>query len=681
MSDKSIEWHMKSKELSGEMYDLTASSTISATGKIKFKEAKKNGISETFDKYIYELNYMTDDQTDDKFYKRMDRLNFLQDCQDIDKMIMEEPNISNELNQPYLQKLFSFTCNYLNGGDGINQHTKQPIIVILSGGNVTTIYINLLKNVLSNEDEIKKLISKYFDGIGGESIEKIENILTKIRELFNEKNLYIKIKEPIQRLNVELNNTKLKLSDLDFIIVPNKFDNIRSLFPSTKSKGGGMPTDMDMDETRPSSRPTRKRRAPDRYEPVDEVKKRKQTAKFRVKDTTPAPVPKSRTQKTISTVQDNTENAVQTDVNTEGVLLVRLKTANKYLDLQNSTKEMPEKIKQILGNVNEYYTTNEKACYDDLDKLKTTIQLLRQPQLFRHDYLENPDVAVLCKNYLLKMKAQKKLISEMTDLNLKHLIDYLSNPERDDNADLTPDAQTYVEKDDSIKLANFMKFIHINGIRQNELIANLCRDEDTKYRTAGHVVDNFKSLETITNRNNPLVKIMSELVLEFSNNNAIKNTLKRIHNTFTGSENNKGTFANITPAVFNLSPLHTRLTYSIGSLINPEKSKIENMIIPNNSKISTNIFTPVKITSDSGYEMSDDELNELLKGALDTHNAYADMLEPDLDDLIKRFETLKLSPSGGRKKTHKRRTRTRTRTRTRRRTRTTKYKARRSKKH
>ena len=674
MSDKSIVWHMKSKELSGEMYDLTASSTISATGKIKFKEAKKNGISETFDKYIYELNYMTDDQTDDKFYKRMDRLNFLQDCQDIDLMIMEEP---------YLQKLFSFTCNYLNGGDGINQHTKQPIIVILSGGNVTTIYINLLKNVLRNEDGIEKLISKYFDGIGDESIEKIKNILTKIRELFNEKNLTKKIMEPIQRLNVELNNTKLKLSDLDFIIVPNKFDNIRALFPSTKSKGGGMPTDMDMDETRPSSRPTRKRRAPDRLmdKPVDEVKKRKQTAKFRVKDTTPAPVPvpvpKSRTQKKISTVQDNTENTDPSDVNTEGVLLVRLKTANQYLDLQKSTKEMPEEIKQIVGNVNKYYKANERECFDDLDKLKTTIQLLRQPQLFRHDYLENPDVAVLCKNYLLKMKAQKKLISEMTDLNLKHLIDYLSNPERDDNADLTPDAQTYVEKDDSIKLGNFMKFIHINGRRQNELIANLCRDEDTKYRTAGHVVDNFKSLETITNRNNPLVKIMSELVLEFSNNNAIKNTLKRIHNTFTGSKDTDGKFANITPAVFNLSPLHKRLTYSIGSLINPEKSKIENMIIPNNSKISTNIFTPVKITSDSGYEMSDDELNELLKGELDTHNAYADMLEPDLDDLIKRFETLKLSASGGRKKTHKRRTRTRTR----RRTRTKKYKARRSKKH
>ena len=672
MSDKSIVWHMKSKELSGEMYDLTASSTISATGKIKFKEAKKNGISETFDKYIYELNYMTDDQTDDKFYKRMDRLNFLQDCQDIDLMIMEEP---------YLQKLFSFTCNYLNGGDGINQHTKQPIIVILSGGNVTTIYINLLKNVLRNEDGIEKLISKYFDGIGDESIEKIKNILTKIRELFNEKNLTKKIMEPIQRLNVELNNTKLKLSDLDFIIVPNKFDNIRALFPSTKSKGGGMPTDMDMDETRPSSRPTRKRRAPDRLmdKPVDEVKKRKQTAKFRVKDTTPVPVPvpKSRTQKKISTVQDNTENTDPSDVNTEGVLLVRLKTANQYLDLQKSTKEMPEEIKQIVGNVNKYYKANERECFDDLDKLKTTIQLLRQPQLFRHDYLENPDVAVLCKNYLLKMKAQKKLISEMTDLNLKHLIDYLSNPERDDNADLTPDAQTYVEKDDSIKLGNFMKFIHINGRRQNELIANLCRDEDTKYRTAGHVVDNFKSLETITNRNNPLVKIMSELVLEFSNNNAIKNTLKRIHNTFTGSKDTDGKFANITPAVFNLSPLHKRLTYSIGSLINPEKSKIENMIIPNNSKISTNIFTPVKITSDSGYEMSDDELNELLKGELDTHNAYADMLEPDLDDLIKRFETLKLSASGGRKKTHKRRTRTRTR----RRTRTKKYKARRSKKH
>ena len=109
----------------------------------------------------------------------------------------------------------------------------------------------------------------------------------------------------------------------------------------------------------------------------------------------------------------------------------------------------------------------------------------------------------------------------MTDLNLKHLIDYLSTPNRNDNVELVPgsDEEKHEEEDDSIKLANFMKFIHINGRRQNELIANLCRDEDTKYRTAGHVVDNFKSLETITNRKDPLVKIMSELVLEFSNNN------------------------------------------------------------------------------------------------------------------------------------------------------------------
>jgi nucleotidyltransferase/DNA polymerase involved in DNA repair len=184
MADEQTVWHMKSKEFSGEMYDLTASSSISGTGQVKFEQAKKNGISDTFYKYIHELQYMTDDQTDDKFYKRQQRLNFLQNCQNIDKLIMNENNFNDDshLKQPNLEKLFSFTCNYLNGNNGINQHKEQPIIVILSGGNVTTIYINLLKNLLENTEEIQEFVTKYFHGIGGTSNIKILKILHNITE-------------------------------------------------------------------------------------------------------------------------------------------------------------------------------------------------------------------------------------------------------------------------------------------------------------------------------------------------------------------------------------------------------------------------------------------------------------------------------------------------------------------
>jgi hypothetical protein len=670
MVDEQTVWHMKSKEFSGEMYDLTASSTISATGKVKFEEAMKNGISETFDKYIYELEYMTDDKTDDKFNKRHERLNFLKNCQAIDKMIKDE-NYGNDddLKQSNLEKLFSFTCNYLNGNNGIKQHTLQPIIVILAGGNVTTIYINLLKNLLKNTDKIDIFVSKYFHGIDIESNKIIFKILNKIRELFNIetiKKLSKQIITPIEQLNIQLNKTELKLSDLDFIIVPNKENIIKAYFPPPESKGGnitdGAQKKRKLTEKEPEKEPgKRTRTTTDRYSPKKENGPKKQTKKKIDVSKGKEGITKNKlpnvTRKNNHTTAESgstpTSNTQKTTVETEGVLLVRLKTANKYLDLVNSSKNMPSEISDMVLNINKYYKATEYNCWNDLDKLKTTIQLLRLPQLFRHDYLLKQDVDELCKNYLLKMKAQKILISKMTDLNLDHLINYLSYPDRNDNVALTPDAEKYMEGNDTIKLANFMNFIHINGKRQNKLIADLCEKEsslDIKYSTAQSVVDNFKSLESITDRKSPVVKIMSELVLEFSNNNAIINTLERIHKTFSGSQNTPGKFANIIPVVFNLTPLHKRLNYSITSLIDPNLSKMKNMKIPYNSKISTNIFTPVKMTSASG-----DKVNSLLIEAVNTHTAYADMLEPDheMDSLIKSFETIKIS--GGRKKTQKRR--------------------------
>lgn len=97
--------------------------------------------------------------------------------------------------------------------------------------------------------------------------------------------------------------------------------------------------------------------------------------------------------------------------------------------------------------VNKHYKIDETGCYNDLEKLKTTIQLLRQPQLFRLNYLSEPDVADLCKDYLSKMQAQKRLISIMTDLNLEHLINCISYEYLPKTEQVRHSASEYVEND------------------------------------------------------------------------------------------------------------------------------------------------------------------------------------------------------------------------------------------
>ena len=69
-----IEWVIKKKFLAGEMYDLTASSTIGLevfeTGKLKNEYGLIDGISESLYKYKKELEIILKDETDDKFAKR-----------------------------------------------------------------------------------------------------------------------------------------------------------------------------------------------------------------------------------------------------------------------------------------------------------------------------------------------------------------------------------------------------------------------------------------------------------------------------------------------------------------------------------------------------------------------------------------------------------------------------------
>ncbi|AET72959.1 hypothetical protein PGAG_00069 [Phaeocystis globosa virus 12T] len=701
-------WYMKAKEFSGEMYDLTASSSISTTGGYKFNAATKYGITETFEKYIQELFYMTDDEADDKFYKRMERLTFLTDCKEFDEKMHEYTKDLEELqplNTPHLQNLFGFTCNYLNGSDGINQYTNQPITVILSGGNVTTIYINLLKNLLShNKDDMDGFISIYFGSITKDSIpyDELFTILDNIKTIFEL--VPRELADPIEAIKLELANTKLKLSDLDFIIVPNKMEIIDSLF----TKGGGGPTEpgVSLRRTKRNREPTEPTYAHIQAAEIaankernEEKKAKKREAEKKEAETKAAEPKTNRTAKTRpqKTIGKNTRKvknepivfneidmkeaeAATESKSTEGVLLIRMKTANKYGDLQTSHTKMSKEIQDIIKMVNKHYKIDETGCYNDLEKLKTTIQLLRQPQLFRLNYLSEPDVADLCKDYLSKMQAQKRLISIMTDLNLEHLINCISYEYLPKTEQVRHSASEYVENDPTKKLANFMMFVHINGTNQNKLIENLCKGEpvvsyayagdkiqtntklDTPYRSAQQVVTNFKSLEHITNANRPLVKIMCELALEFSNNDIVKNTLKRISGSYGPLPDvTPGKYASITPTTYTLSPLHSRLKFSTASLFaaplameeSIENDEAEpNIIIPNNSKISTNIFTPIKLESKT-KPMTKAEERELLRG-IGLIKSSEEMLQDDLIDIEEEMAKMNLASGGKKTKTKKR---------------------------
>jgi len=710
---KQDKWYMKAKEFSGEMYDLTASSSISETGGYKFDAATKYGITETFEKYILELDYMTDNQADDKFYKRMERLTFLSNCKAFDDKMPEYTEDLEDLqplNTPHLQNLFGFTCNYLNGSDGINQYTNQPITVILSGGNVTTIYINLLKNLISHkEDDIDGFISIYFGSITKDSIpyDELSTILSNIKLIF--KLAPAVLADLIHAITLDLTDTKLKLSDLDFIIVPNKMDIIDNLF----TKGGGSPIgpigstgpSVSLRRTKRNREPTEgptyaelqaaemaankvkndakkaKKREAEKNEAEKAEPKTNRTAKTRPQKTIGKNTRKVKNVPIVFNESDKKESEDATESkSTEGVLLIRMKTANKYSDLQTSHTEMSKEIQDTIKMINKHYKIDEKGCYNDLEKLKTTIQLLRQPQLFRLSYLSEPDVADLCKEYLSKMQAQKQLISIMTDLNLDHLVNYISYDYLPKAEQSRHNANKYVENDPTKKLANFMKFVHINGSNQNKLIENLCKGEpvvsyayagdkiqtntnlDTPYRSAQQVVTNFKSLEHITNANRPLVKIMCELALEFSNNDIVKNTLKRISGSYGPlPDDNLGKYASITPTTYTLSPLHSRLKFSTASLFaaplameeSNENGEAEpDIIIPNNSKISTNIFTPIKLESKT-KPMTKAEERELLRG-IELIKSSEEMLQEDLIDIEAEMAKMNLDSGGKKTKTKKR---------------------------
>ena len=675
-------WNMKNKILSGELYDLTATSRLNKTGEQKIKTSLLHGISESIEKYDQELEYMTNDTNDDKFLKRMDRYSILQLCMKIDTELqndIREEILKNNLNTNFLSKLFTFICNYINGGNGMSQFEEQPLIIILAGGNVTTIFVNILNCIffekvsdLNDPDKFFEdfFIKNFFTDISEESKNELKKIVVGLRYIFNNvtDTRYDSNKKQLQVL---VKDTTPKFSDLDYNIVPNQEEILNKLFlmggvvsrsrsrsPETTSplprklrsrksiaeKKAKEQADAKAKEKadakiaaekeatrKAKAEATRKAKAEaSRKAKAEATRKAKAEAsrKAKAEATREAKAEASRKAKaeatkrqrikSPTTSQDLSQKEIKhknkkIDSDQSGILLVRIKSANPYKNITEKTK-IPSETKAILLKLNNYYSERIENCSAEDIKYLPPISKLSQPQLFRESYLTNEKITDNCKKYLKKLQEQKKLINHLTDINITKVVEYVSGS----------------SSDNMVKLSKFIEFLHNMCKKQNNFIKEYLDKSSLKYISVADVLDNFNSLNNITDRNKPLAKLCCALALNFLEDPDIKQIIKNITNYFEDCQKISGNYQPINVA-YNLQHLINRLNYSTDILLDSQKTNI----IPDNSKITTNLIQPDPIK----YDIQNMSEEDILKDLKEFDKFFFD---EDLDIITKGIEKLNL---------------------------------------
>jgi hypothetical protein len=129
----------EAKSISGELFDLTATSLNNEFGYDHNIGIIKYGINFPLNKFIIELTKILRGTISDKSDKRKTRLDFLQSCVGCDE----------------LEFFFKFFCNGLNGGgervEGkwqAQQYHKNLMIITSAGGNIFIVFAQLIANMI-----------------------------------------------------------------------------------------------------------------------------------------------------------------------------------------------------------------------------------------------------------------------------------------------------------------------------------------------------------------------------------------------------------------------------------------------------------------------------------------------------------------------------------------------------
>ena len=189
----------------GELIDLLAQPDTNEFGYKHNTSVKLNGINHRIEKIIDELILIGQGTSDDKSVKREMRLNLL-------------VKAANASPTKRCNQLFSIMCNYLNGGMSGDDQLSGPIVVTVGGGNLITIYAQLLDNILTSTT-INSIIRPFRTML--ENLARIKGML--INDLIIEIKTAIENEPIFKKLIQEIANGPR--SDLDFKLAPNWREN------------------------------------------------------------------------------------------------------------------------------------------------------------------------------------------------------------------------------------------------------------------------------------------------------------------------------------------------------------------------------------------------------------------------------------------------------------------------
>ena len=535
----------------GELFDITITSYNNKFGNEKIKTSFEYGINFPMIYYINELEKIIDkDPSDDKTEKRKKRVQFLKMC-------------NTEENKIFID-LFNNLITYLNGGSMniSNNYNNQPLIVVLAGGNIISIFFNVLKLLLSEESGLD-IIFNLFDN--EKTSEEFKKLLEQIKYNLKD-NSYLR--------DYLKSSEYQNYSDLDFNLLPNRLDNEWFIYNGGVGEKKRRLTEVEKLKGTSFQEPTKSRKEImaekrklkedeelkklEAYKEELEKKEKKRfealkalkDAKKKGKITKSLAVnkkiddAKSVLQQTTDNLEDLKEiiNEKKKNINEKdltGFFLCRIKSSfpcrdNQIKDFNDHNKKFLnyEEIKNEIDVLNINQSAKKNDCkLIDLNKLNTIYDKLIA-HLAKKDWLKI-DVSPECLAFIKKLLSKKLITKKCTDANTLVISRSIFDPTIEIMHQKYND---YYESTDEVnKLRNMIYYIHLITFTINNEILNENNPLYNDYeKTPMNLFDNFFNIDYILTLNDGiLLKFIKQIIDKFYEFKYTKTIIKNIQNIYS----------------------------------------------------------------------------------------------------------------------------------------------------
>ena len=534
----------------GELFDITITSYNNKFGNEKIKTSFEYGINFPMIYYINELEKIIDkDPSDDKTEKRRKRLGFLKMCNTPQNKIFID--------------LFNHLITYLNGGSMniSNNYNNQPLILVLAGGNIISIFFNILKLLLSEESGVD-IIFNLFDN--EKTSEEFQKLLEKIKYSLKDNSYLRDYLESSEYQNY---------SDLDLNLLPNRLDNEWFIYNGGVGKRRLTEAEILMETSFKEPIKSRKeimeeKRKLKEYEEklnkeeekknlqVLAKKKKLREAEKKLREAEKKKIKEEEKKKRAEILAANKKSLKEAekkekrikeknedfrkytqDEYLSGFILCRIKSSFPCLD--DIVKNFTDNNKQFLNFDDEIDILNstiqnkpENCDFNDLNKLNITYDKLIA-HLSKKNWLSS-GVSSQCLAFIKKLLSKKLFTKKCTDANT--LVIARSNLGFMNDIAISDSNFRYFDpKDEVNKLKNMIYYIHLITFTINNNILNENNPLYNDYeKNPINLFDNFFDLHSIIKSNKGiLLKIIKQIIDNFYDLKDTKTIIKNIQNIYS----------------------------------------------------------------------------------------------------------------------------------------------------